>query len=87
MTDEKYDRSVELICPTCGSTQFEYDEHDDAVPMTCASCSLSVSRSDLIAANGENIGVHVEQITGEVVADLKKQLQQAFKGSKLFKVK
>lgn len=87
MTEGKYDRSIELHCPTCGGTQFEYDDSDDTVPVKCTSCGLIMSRDALIAANGDNIGAHVEQIKGEVAADLKKQLQDAFKGSKMFKVK
>ena len=87
MTHGQYDRSIELHCPTCGGTKFEHDEHDETAPVTCPSCGLSLSRSDLIAANGENLDAHIEQIKGEVADDLKKQLQQAFKGSKMFKVK
>ncbi len=87
MTQGKYDRSIELHCPTCSSTQFEYDEHQESAAMLCTCCGLSLSRTDLITANGENIGVHVEQVKREVVDDLKKKLQQSFKGSKLFKVK
>lgn len=83
----KYDRSVELHCPTCGGTNFEYEEHDEAAPVKCAGCGLITSRSDLIAANGENIGAHIEQITKEASADLVKQFKNAFKGNKFIKLK
>ncbi|MFC3716317.1 hypothetical protein ACFONC_09140 [Luteimonas soli] len=87
MTSGKYDRSIELRCPTCGGTQFEFDDADDTASVKCTSCSLVISREDLISANGDNIGAHVEQIKDDVAADLRKQLQDAFKGSKMFKVK
>lgn len=87
MTSGKYDRSVELHCPTCGGTQFEHDELDETAPVTCLSCGLSLSRGNLIAANSENIDAHIEQIKGDVTADLKRQLQQAFKGNKFIKLK
>ena len=28
MSDDKYNRSINLLCPTCGSDQFEYDDDD-----------------------------------------------------------
>ena len=87
MVDGKYDRSVELHCPTCGGSQFECVEHDEAALVTCVSCGLSLSRSDLIAANGENIGAHVERVKNEVAADLRRHIQQAFKGNKFFRMK
>lgn len=83
----KYDRSVELQCPTCGATQFHHDEHDETAPVTCASCGLKISRSELIEANDENITAHVEQMKDEVVADVRKQLSDALSGLKNFKIK
>lgn len=83
----KFDRSVELHCPTCGGTQFEHEEHDETAPVRCAGCGLITSRNDLIAANGENIGAHVDQIAKEVSADLMKQLKNSFKGNKFIKIK
>jgi uncharacterized Zn finger protein (UPF0148 family) len=83
MTDSsKYDRTVTLICPTCGGTKFEHDEHDENSAVTCASCGLQISRSDLVDGNGENISAQIEQVKSEVVADIKAQLQQALKGFK-----
>lgn len=87
MTSGKYDRSIGLHCPTCGGTQFQYDEHDEVAPVVCPSCGLTISRTDLISANGDNIGAHVEQVKEEVVVDIRKQLRDAFKGNKFFKVK
>lgn len=83
----KYDRSVGLHCPTCGATQFHHDEHDESAPVTCASCGLQISRNDLIEANGENIAAHVGQMKDEVIADVRKQLRDAFSALKSFKVK
>lgn len=84
MTDaSKYDRAVTLMCPTCGDTQFEHDEHDENVAVTCVSCGLKITRTDLIEANSENISGQVEQIKSEVVADMKAQLQKSLKGFRI----
>lgn len=84
MTDaSKYDRAVTLICPTCGDTQFESDEHDENAAVTCVSCGLQITHTDLIEANGENISGQVEQIKSEVVADIKAQLQKSLKGFRM----
>lgn len=87
MIDGKYDRSVELHCPTCGGAQFEHVEGDDSAPVTCVSCGLSLSRNDLAAANEENIEAHVEQVKNDVTADLRRKLQRAFKDNNSFKFK
>jgi predicted RNA-binding Zn-ribbon protein involved in translation (DUF1610 family) len=79
----KYDRTVTLMCPTCGDTQFEHDEHDENASVTCTSCGLKISRTDLIEANGENISGQVEQMKSQVVADMQKQLQKALKGFRI----
>lgn len=83
----KYDRSIEMHCPTCGGAQFEFDENDEAAPMKCGACNLLISRDELIAANGENIGAHLEQVKAEVASDISRKFRDAFKGSKLFKLK
>jgi hypothetical protein len=60
---------------------------DKSAPVTCQTCNRIITRSDLIAANGENIDTQKTQIKDKVAADLKKQFQDAFKGNKSFKLK
>ena len=79
----KYDRTVTLICPTCGDTQFEHDEHDENAAATCLSCGLQITRTDLIEANSENISGQLEKMKSDVVSDMKAQLQKSLKGFRI----
>jgi predicted RNA-binding Zn-ribbon protein involved in translation (DUF1610 family) len=93
MDAEKYNRSVTLLCPTCGGTQFSPVSPDniESELQKCASCGREITRDELIRENSENINEHVNEIKKEVTKDvaneLKKQLASAFKGSKFIKVK
>jgi tRNA(Ile2) C34 agmatinyltransferase TiaS len=87
MQPEKYERSIPLYCPTCGGTDFS----EEGEFFTCTACSLRLTKDDLIARNGENIDAHVKEVQRELTADvqreLKKKLQDAFRGSKFIKIK
>ncbi len=93
MDAEKYNRSVTLLCPTCGSTQFSSSEpsNSEAELITCTSCDRKLTRDELIRENNENIDEHVKEIGKEVTRDLerelKKQLADALKGSNFIKIK
>lgn len=93
MNPEKYNRSVNLLCPTCGCNQFSYDEGgDEAIQvMTCASCDREFNRDELILENSENIAEHLSEIKQEVSKDLtdeiRKSLKQAFSGNKNIRFK
>jgi|SRR3989338_823929 len=90
---EKYNRSVTLLCPTCGSTQFSSSKPDDGESelLTCASCNREITRDDLIRENSENVDEHIKEIGKEVTKDLalelKNKLASAFKGSQFIKIK
>ncbi|ODU86095.1 MAG: hypothetical protein ABT00_09065 [Bordetella sp. SCN 68-11] len=86
----KYDRTVTLHCPTCGGTDFKYEAetaHEDSALITCPSCGLTITKSDLIASNGENIDAHLDEVKAEVMQDITKSLRDAFKGNKFIKLK
>lgn len=93
MDPEKYNRSVSLLCPTCGCTQFSYDEGADETiqVMTCASCEREFNRDELIRENSENIDGHLSEIKKEVTKDLtaeiRKSLKKAFSGNKNIRFK
>jgi uncharacterized Zn finger protein (UPF0148 family) len=88
---EKYNRTVSLLCPTCGGSLFEGADDPSAEMVTCATCDRSLTRDELLQENSENIGEHLEEIKKSVKKDLTKQLQDtlksAFKGSKNIKFK
>lgn len=93
MDDNKYARNIELVCPTCGGSQFEYgdDIEDDEENVRCIGCDRVLTKAELIEANSENIDEHAKEIGKEAVADLakkmKKDLRKAFKGNKNIKFK
>jgi hypothetical protein len=84
---DKYARSVQLQCPTCGCEQFESDaEEGTMASVTCASCGRAFTKDELIELNSENISTHVEEIKTAAAADAVKEmrdtLRRAFAGSK-----
>ena len=92
MDANKYNRSVTLLCPTCGGDQFKYDDESNPVEtLECASCNRQFTRDELIEENGENIFEHKEEMKKEITADLAKELRgtfkRAFHGSKYIKFK
>ena len=82
MDDEKYNRSVTLLCPTCGGEQFKYDDEDDQAPVICQRCQREMSRQALIEANAENIEVNKDEMIDEIRNDVRKQFKDIFKGGK-----
>ncbi|WP_086930572.1 ECs_2282 family putative zinc-binding protein [Agarilytica rhodophyticola] len=93
MNSEKYNRSIRLLCPTCGCSDFSYDEGADETIqiMTCALCERELNKDELIQENSENIDEHLSEIKKEVtegIADeLRKSLKKAFSGSKNIRIK
>lgn len=93
MDASKYNRSVVLLCPTCGGTQFEAMSVDDVESplQKCATCDREITRDELIRENSENIEVNLEevkkQVTEDVTKEVRERLSKAFKGSKFFKIK
>jgi len=78
MSDDKYNRNINLLCPTCGSDQFEYDE-DDMSLVKCASCEREMTKDDLIEENSENIQVNVDEVKKEIKNDIEKKFKDIFK--------
>jgi len=93
MDVNKYSRNVPTYCPTCGNTEFEFDQDngDDNSIYKCVSCNRELTKAELMRENEENIHIHTKEIGDEVVKDLadefKKSLQSAFKGNKHIRVK
>lgn len=87
MQPGKYDRTIEMLCPTCGGTQFSDTEAGDEVPVTCSACGLKLSRDELRQANDANVSAHVDEVKKEIVSDLQKMVRDAFRGNKNFRIK
>lgn len=92
MDKGQYDRTVTLLCPTCGNTEMEHDSDlSDGGTIKCPSCNRVMTKEELIRENGENIEYNVEEIKEEVIKDVEKMLADAFKkgfsGSKNIRIK
>ncbi|WP_024591672.1 MULTISPECIES: ECs_2282 family putative zinc-binding protein [unclassified Pseudoalteromonas] len=93
MKDEKYQRSIGLQCPTCGCTDYEYEQGvDETIELAkCASCGRELTKDELVHENSENIQEHVSEIGKKVTEDLAKELKaslkEAFRGSKNIRIK
>ncbi|WP_146348450.1 ECs_2282 family putative zinc-binding protein [Phaeobacter marinintestinus] len=76
-----YDRSIELLCPTCASTflscQDELENEDSMY--RCSSCDGEFSYETIKASNEDRIAAKVEEIKSEVFADIKKDFKKMFK--------
>ena len=92
MDSEKYNRSVNLSCPTCGNSLLEtQDDGQENEIIRCPLCNRTMTKEELIHENGENINANLEEMKEEVIKDLDKELRdmlkKTFKGSKYIKVK
>jgi len=84
MDSGKYDRSLTLLCPTCGNSQLETQEDDSENEIIrCPSCDRSMTKEELIRENGENIDANIEEIQNEVIKDVEKELSNIM--NKIFK--
>ena len=70
-------RNVQMQCPTCAATDFDYDDTSEFV--ICASCGLEISKDELIESNSENIHLNMEEMKKEITQDVRKELSKIFK--------
>ena len=90
MSDEKYARSIALLCPTCGRDQFVFDDETSSNEhriVTCNNCGKTMTQADLIEANHEQIDSEKEAMTSEVIADFKKSLSKSIGSNKHLRIK
>lgn len=72
----KYDRSMEMQCPTCGGTRFE---HDDSPLVRCVKCDRTMTKDDLRDANGDRIEAEFDDMKAEVFKDAITDMKKALK--------
>ena len=93
MRNEKYQRNVSMLCPTCGCSTYEYEQAvDETIEIVkCASCGRELTKDELMNENSENINEHISEMTKEIKADIAKEfkasLKKAFRGNKNFRIK
>ncbi len=76
---DDYSITVNLLCPICGSDQFDYDEADDNSPVTCNSCKQTFSREELQEYNQDLIDNAIEDMKDDVENDFVKDINKIFK--------
>jgi predicted RNA-binding Zn-ribbon protein involved in translation (DUF1610 family) len=79
MDAEKYNRQVTLLCPTCGNSQFQYEEDEQNSAVICVSCKRELTRDELIHENSEAISNNINEMGNEIVKDTAKKLRDIFK--------
>ena len=84
-----YDRSLLLLCPTCASSDFAFEdtEPEELRVYVCNSCGLSASHQAIMESNAERISAAVDELKNDVVADFSKDIRATFKGLKGWTVK
>ena len=92
MDNEKYNRSVTLLCPTCGNSLLETQDSDpEKEIIRCPLCSRSMTKEDLIRENAENIDANLDEVKKEVIKAIRKEfgdmLKKTFRGSKNIRIK
>lgn len=79
MNEEKYNRSVELQCETCGGSKFEFEEPiTDASLLKCVGCDREYIKSELMELNEANIQNGIEEMGQDFMKDVTKDLKKSF---------
>ncbi len=81
-------RTISLQCPTCGGTEFEgvEDEAPEA-SVECTTCHRSTAREQLIDDNAEHIAIQQKEMLDSITKDVEKDLRDALRGNKYFKLR
>lgn len=88
MNLDKINRTVTLLCPTCGGSDMESigGHHQQSELLKCNNCGLQLSRDELMNSNQENINANLDEMKQEAVkeakSEIEKMLRDAFKGNK-----
>lgn len=85
---DKFNRTLTLLCPTCGGTQFETDANEISDSLfRCKSCQREVTKQELIDENRENITENIKEIGQGVREEVANELKRAFAGIKNIKIR
>lgn len=80
MNSDKYNRSIVLLCPSCGNNNLELKNgNQEYSNIKCPSCNRIMTKEELIRENSENIDVNIAEVKEEVIKDIKKEFASIFK--------
>lgn len=80
----KYDRTVILLCPTCGNSELI---KENELSIICPNCNRAMTKDELLHENSESIHTHVNEVKNEIVHDFNEKIKNIFKGNKNFRLK
>lgn len=86
---KEYRRSLELLCPTCASALFDFDETENEAMQECkcVGCGGRFNKEQLMEANASRINSEIENIGKELLDDALSDFKKSFPKSKIFKLK
>lgn len=81
------ERTVNMICPTCGNDKFDSPEYDieniwdapDETKIQCSDCGLTLTKEELIGENQYVIDANIEDFKKEAIKKLEKELKKSFR--------
>ena len=76
-----YSRNISLLCPTCGASDFSYDEDrpENDRSYECQGCGLSFSHQEMLDGNQELVSRAVEETKQEILSDIHKDFKKMLK--------
>lgn len=86
MDSKKYNRTITLLCPTCGGSDFKFEECENSF-VQCVQCERELTRQELEAENSELIQESLNEVKTQVSEDIEKMLVDAFRGNKHIRFK
>lgn len=75
--EKDYSQSVSMMCSTCGSRDFSFD--DENGPVSCAECGRVFSREELVRENGALVDAAVDDMKEQILKDTTKTLRNMLK--------
>jgi ribosomal protein S27AE len=76
---KEYSRTVEMICPLCGSTTIIVDDENPNTNYICGNCHKTFTKEQLINENQENIDINLSELQKEATKDVEKEIQNILK--------
>lgn len=78
---DNYNKSITLKCPTCGDSDFKFN--DDKTWVKCNRCNREYSGgyNELVELNESEINEEIESAKNEIAKDLKKDIENMIKNA------
>lgn len=82
-----YNTTISLLCATCGGSDFDFNE--DKTYVKCTKCNREYlgGYDELVSFNQRIIKKEIDIKAEEIRNDLMKDIHNAFKGNKNFRIK